>query len=97
MKLKLVTFTILLSLSFLACANQRHFNKLDVDKNGTIDVIEFKQQTKGWMDKKGIKDQAKRTKFNQNGFNKIDANKDKKISFEEYEKNKKNKNKKKKS
>ncbi len=97
MKLKLITLTALLSLSSLACANQWYFNKLDVDQNGTIDVEEFKQNTKGWMDKKDIQDQAQRTKLNQNGFNKIDTNKDSKISFEEYEANKKKKNKNKKN
>jgi Ca2+-binding EF-hand superfamily protein len=94
MKFKLLTLTALLSLSFLASANQHYFNKLDADNNGSINVEEFKQQSKGWMDKKGIKDENKRAKYNENGFNKIDANKDGKVTFQEYDtfrKNKKNK------
>jgi len=94
MKFKLLILTSLLSLSFLVSANQQFFNKLDVDNNDSINVEEFKQQSKGWMDKKGIKDENKRAKYNQNGFNKIDANKDGKVTFQEYDtfrKNKKNK------
>ena len=93
MKIKLITLTVLLSLSSLASANQWYFDKLDVDQNGSINVEEFKQHSKGWMDKKGIKDESKRAKYNLSGFNKMDANKDSKITFVEFDTFKKNKNK----
>ena len=97
MKIKLITVTALMSLSFLASANQWYFNKLDVDQNGSIDVEEFKQHSKGWMDKKGINDESQRAKFNQSGFNKIDSNKDSKITLQEYKTFQSNKKKSKKS
>lgn len=93
MKTKLLTLTALTLLSFSAAANQ-YFNKIDADNNGYIDVAEHLQASKPWMDKAAIKDE-KRASMNQNGFNKKDANKDGKVTLEEFtaakKKNKKNK------
>jgi len=92
--IKIITVAALLSLSTTTYANQWYLKKLDIDNDGSINVEEFKQHSKGWMDKKGLKDEKQRAKFNLNGFNKIDTNKDGKITFNEYEIFKKNKNKK---
>ncbi|WNC69131.1 EF-hand domain-containing protein [Thalassotalea nanhaiensis] len=96
MKAKMFTVAALLTLSFSASAND-YFNSFDVDKNGYIDINEHKQMSKGWMDKKGIKDEKLRAKYNQGGFDKKDANKDGKLTLEEFKKaqkkKKKNKNK----
>ncbi|MEW6997778.1 EF-hand domain-containing protein [Colwelliaceae bacterium BS250] len=93
MKTKLLTLTALITLSFSALAND-YFNTLDADSNGYIDVAEHLQGSKAWMDKADIKEE-KRAQMNQNGFNKKDANKDGKVTLEEFmaakKKNKKNK------
>ena len=91
MKIKLITLTALITLSTVAAANQWYFKKLDVDQNGSINVEEFKQHSKAWMDIKGIKDQSKRAQLSRGGFNKMDTNKDNKITFEEFETFKSNK------
>lgn len=95
MKTKMITLAALLTLSFSAAANE-YFNTLDADNNGYIDLAEHMQGSKSWMDKADIKDE-KRAQMNQNGFNKKDANKDGKITLEEFKaaksKQKKNKNK----
>jgi len=59
------------------------FNELDTNKNGGLDNVELRGTTRDWMTKSGIseKNQIKQTN---NKFRQYDANKDNKVSIEEF-------------
>ena len=61
---------------------QKNFNKLDTDNNGSLDTTEMRGTTKKWMNKLGFNEEKQITMTN-NKFKKYDSNKDQKVSLEE--------------
>lgn len=86
---KLILIT-LASLSLTAMANadvtdfvKVRFAALDADNNGSLNLEELRGTSRGWMDKAGMAESEQVSK-NEAKMAKIDTNKDKKISIEEF-------------
>ncbi len=62
---------------------QTRFNELDSNKNGVLDNVEFRGTTQGWMTKAGISEEKQIQQTN-NKFKSFDANKNNKVSLEEF-------------
>ncbi|WNC69147.1 EF-hand domain-containing protein [Thalassotalea nanhaiensis] len=59
------------------------FKQLDLDNNGSLNVEEMRGTTKEWMTKAGF-DEAEQVKRTSKKLAKLDTNKDKSISLDEF-------------
>ena len=97
--MKAIILTITASVSFLmlsfsvAAGNSyytKQFKKLDVNNDGSLDIVEFRENSNMWMDKRVAQgddswtDEAKRVRVNRNQFNKKDTDGNEAVSLEEF-------------
>ena len=97
--MKAIILKITASVSFLmlsvsvAAGNSyytKQFKKLDVNNDGSLDIVEFRENSNMWMDKRVAQgddswtDEAKRVRVNRNQFNKKDTDGNEAVSLEEF-------------
>lgn len=92
--LKITASVSFLVLSFSVAAGNsyytKQFKKLDVNNDGSLDIVEFRENSNMWMDKRVAQgddswaDEAKRVRVNRNQFNKKDTDGNKAVSLEEF-------------
>ena len=92
--LKITASVSFLVLSFSAAAGNsyytKQFKKLDVNNDGSLDIVEFRENSNMWMDKRVAQgddswtDEAKRVRVNRNQFNKKDTDGNEAVSLEEF-------------
>ncbi|KGK00092.1 hypothetical protein [Thalassotalea sp. ND16A] len=84
-KTTLISHPLLLMASFASQAGKaEYFNKLDVDQDHYLNLIEFKVHLNKHFVRKNITDNKKQNKMLNNSFKRRDRNADGKISLQEF-------------
>ena len=91
--LKITAGVSFLVLSFSVAAGNsyytKQFKKLDVNNDGSLDIVEFRENSNMWMDKRVAQgddswaDEAKGVRVNRNQFNKKDTDGIKEVPLKE--------------
>lgn len=92
--LKITAGVAFLVLSFSVAAGNsyytKQFKKIDANNDGSLDIVEFRENSNMWMDKRVAQgddswaSEVKRVRVNRNQFNKKDTDGNEAISLEEF-------------
>ena len=92
--LKITAGVAFLVVSFSVAAGNsyytKQFKKIDANNDGSLDIVEFRENSNMWMDKRVAQgddswaSEVKRVRVNRNQFNKKDTDGNEAISLEEF-------------